>query len=165
VVDKWFKRSETRSVDLHGTAQHRLNETKNPGRRKVMAHILIVEDNDPVRWALTALLRSRGHVVDQTANGLQALAQFANRSFDIVLMDVYTPSMDGFEACRQIRQKSRVPILMLSTFSDPSLQERARACGANALLPKPLNVDGLLSWIGDAIANGGTRAYASPAGA
>jgi CheY-like chemotaxis protein len=153
-------------VDLHGATQRSFSETTNkPGRREVMAHILIVEDNDPVRWALTALLRSRGHVVDQAANGLQALARFANRSFDIVLMDVYTPSMDGFEACRQIRQKSGVPILMLSTFSDPSLQERAQACGANALLPKPLNVEGLLSWIGDVITNGGTRAYASPAGA
>jgi CheY-like chemotaxis protein len=128
-----------------------------------MARILVVEDNDPVRWTLAALLRSRGHVVDQAANGLQALTRFANRRFDMVLMDVCMPSMNGFEVCQQMRETSAVPILMLSTIPDPSIQNRALACGANGLLPKPLNVESLLSWIGDVISDGCTRAYASSA--
>ncbi len=112
-----------------------------------MARILVVEDNDPVRWKLSALLRSRGYHVDQVANGRQALAAFAARSFDMILMDLYMPFMDGFEACRRIRKRSRVPILMFSTNSDPLIQEQALNFGANGFLPKPFEFDYVLAWV------------------
>lgn len=113
-----------------------------------MARILVVEDNDPIRWTLTALLKSKGHRVEQAANGQQALTCCARQSFDLVLMDVYMPCMNGFEACRRLRQESHVPILMISTNPDPFIHEHALACGANGFITKPLNIDRLLSWIG-----------------
>jgi DNA-binding response OmpR family regulator len=112
-----------------------------------VARILIVEDNDPVRWALSTLLRSRGHQVDQVANGRQALAAFAAHSFDVVLTDLYMPLMDGFEVCRRIRKRSRVPILMFSTNRDPLVQERALDYGASDFLPKPFEFDHVLAWV------------------
>jgi CheY-like chemotaxis protein len=128
-----------------------------------MARILVVDDNDPVRWTLATLLRSRGHMVDQAADGRQALACFAVNRFDVVLMDVHMPCMNGLEACQRLRQQSPVPILMISTNPDPSIQKYALDCGATAFVPKPLSFDGLLSWISSVMSNGRGLTYASPA--
>ena len=87
-----------------------------------MASILVVDDNDPVRWSLTQLLKFKGHDVVQAADGRQALERCTSQDFDLVLMDVYMPSMNGLEACCRLRKDSEVPILMLSSNRDPKLQ-------------------------------------------
>ena len=112
-----------------------------------MARILIADNNDPVRCTLAALLRSSGHEVDQVADGRQALVHFADRSFDAVLMDVYMPCMDGLEACRRLREGSQVPILMISAYGHPRIQEQALVSGADAFVCKPLEFDSVLDWI------------------
>lgn len=112
-----------------------------------MAHILVVEDNDPVRWSLANLLRLWGHDVKEAANGRQALDYCTKDAYDLVLMDIYMPTMNGLEACHRLRQRSKVPILMLSTNQDPYLQREALNCGANAFLPKPFDFDGLRDWV------------------
>jgi len=110
-----------------------------------MARILIVDDYDPVRWTLANLLQSEGHEVDQAADGLQALACFAAHPADAVLLDLHLPHMGGLEACRRLRQASQVPILMISTSNDPSLQQQALACGADAFVTKPMEFESLLA--------------------
>jgi two-component system response regulator MprA len=112
-----------------------------------MASILVVEGHDPVRLALARLLRLEGHEVRQAADGDQALANFATAPCDLVLMDVYMPRMDGLEACRRMRQRANVPILLLCTNWDPGLQKQARLCGASGFLSKPLQFDQLLAWM------------------
>lgn len=112
-----------------------------------MARILLAEDNDPVRWSLASLLKFAGHDVDQAADGQQALACFAAQPSDVVLLDVNMPRVDGLEACRRLRQQSQVPILMLSTISNPDLQQEVLGCGANAFLRKPLEFEQLLTWV------------------
>jgi DNA-binding response OmpR family regulator len=112
-----------------------------------MTRILIAEDHDPVRWTLANLLQFEGLEVDQAADGRQALARFASQPCDLVLMDLYMPGLNGLETCRRLRQKSQVPILMLSTIGDPAIQEQALDCGANAFLSKPLEFERLLAWV------------------
>jgi CheY-like chemotaxis protein len=112
-----------------------------------MARILIAESNDPIRWSLTSILQFEGHEVDQASDGRQALARFADHPSDLVLMDVYMPYMDGLETCRRLRQNSDVPILMLSASGEASVQEMAFGSGASAFLPKPLELEGLLTWV------------------
>jgi two-component system response regulator MprA len=112
-----------------------------------MARILVVENHKLVRWALTSLLRLCGHDVAQVADGLQALSCFADQPFDAVLMDVYLRRMDGLEACLRLRQEFEVPILLVSSCDDPNMQELALACGADAFLCKPLELEPVLSWI------------------
>jgi two-component system response regulator MprA len=107
----------------------------------------VVEGHDPVRLALARLLRLEGHEVRQAADGDQALANFATAPCDLVLMDVYMPRMDGLEACRRMRQRANVPILLLGTNWDPGLQKQARLCGASGFLSKPLQFDQLLAWM------------------
>jgi two-component system response regulator RegX3 len=112
-----------------------------------MARILIAESNDPIRWSLASLLKLEGHEVDQASDGCQALDHFADHPSDLVLMDVYMPNLDGLETCRRLRIDSDVPILMLSATREASLQEMAFHSGANAFLPKPLEPEGLLTWV------------------
>jgi two-component system OmpR family response regulator len=128
-----------------------------------MARILIVDDNAPVRLTLTTLLRSKGHIVEQAANGQQALGRCESGQFDLILMDIYAPAMNGIQACQQLRRQSKVPILMLSPLPDQLIQDQVYECGATALIPKPLNIDRLLSWVGKLIPNGGAVPSVSPA--
>ncbi len=112
-----------------------------------MARILIVENNDPIRWALANLLQFEGYEVEQAADGLQALARISDRSFDVVLMDVYMPNMDALEVCRKLHQQSQAPIVMISGTHLPAIREKAFACGASAFLPKPLEFQNLLALV------------------
>jgi CheY-like chemotaxis protein len=112
-----------------------------------VTRVLIVDDHDSVRLALSTLLRSQGYQVDQASDGLEALGCFSAHPCDAVLMDAYLPQMDGLETCRQLRNQSPVPILILSTSDEPTLRQQAIACGANAFLSKPLEFGRLLSWL------------------
>jgi CheY-like chemotaxis protein len=112
-----------------------------------MARILLVDDNDSVRSLLVHLLRFEGHQVEPARDGGQAMARFADRSFDLVLMDVRLPRIDGLEICRKLRQESQIPIVFFSVSPDPSIQEQAMRCGANAFLSKPMGFKRLLAWL------------------
>ena len=115
-----------------------------------MARILVVEDNDRVRWTLAALLQSSGYDVAQAENGQQALTRFADHPTDMVLMDLHMPVMDGLEACQRLRQASQVPILMISTLDNPTIQEQVLQCGANGFICKPLEFGALMGWVREA---------------
>jgi CheY-like chemotaxis protein len=112
-----------------------------------MACILVVADHDLFRLALANLLRSEGHEVEQAADGRQALEYLPTRPFDAVVMDAHLPHMDGLEACRRLRQRSQVPVLILATNGERAVQERALLCGASAFLVKPPKCEHLLAWL------------------
>ena len=112
-----------------------------------MTRVLIVDDHDSVRLALSTLLQSQGYQVDQASDGLEALGRFSAHRIDAVLMEAHLPQMDGLETCRQLRSQSPVPILILSAADEPTLRQKAIACGANAFLAKPLEFGSLLSWL------------------
>jgi CheY-like chemotaxis protein len=116
-------------------------------KRIRMARILIIDNNDSVRTLLVHLLRFEGHQVEQARDGGLALARFADRSFDLVLMDVHLPRIDGLEICRKLRQESQIPIVFFSVSQDPSLQQQAMRCGASAFLNKPMGFKRLLAWL------------------
>lgn len=115
-----------------------------------MADILLVDESILMCNILATLLRAKGHRVEWAVNGREALARFGEQRFDLVLMDVYLPLINGLDTCQQLREQSQIPILLLSAFPDQNLQRRAMDCGATAFFPKPLNPERLLSWINKA---------------
>ncbi|MFL7900127.1 response regulator [Azospirillum argentinense] len=110
--------------------------------------ILVAEDN-PVNLQVTlALLRRAGHAVDSVSNGLEAVNAVAALPYDLVLMDVQMPEMDGLAATRAIRRMggsaARVPIVAMTANAMEGDQAVCLAAGMDDYLPKPIAVDQLL---------------------
>ena len=92
--------------------------------------ILLVDDEQSVQKLLSYPLRKEGYEVVSALDGHEALDRVRDGSFDLVVLDVMLPKVDGFDVCRQIRARSTVPIIMLTAKAeeiDKVLGPRARA--------------------------------------
>jgi signal transduction histidine kinase/HPt (histidine-containing phosphotransfer) domain-containing protein len=105
--------------------------------------ILVAEDNTVNQDVARGLLERRGHRVDIVGDGRAAVAAVAAACYDVVLMDVHMPGVDGIEATRQIRQlpgdRGAVPIIALSASAMRAETEACLAAGMNDHLPKPID--------------------------
>jgi CheY-like chemotaxis protein len=115
------------------------------------ARILVVEDNAELAFGLRNSLEIAGHEVTVAGDGAQAVQLYTERHFDLVLMDVHMPGVDGYEATRRIRREpggAEVHIIMLSASAFAGDREAALASGADDFVGKPVQVDALLEKIG-----------------
>ncbi len=102
--------------------------------------VLIVEDEESLLKLETILLTVKGFEVISAATGKLAIDKIGVDEFDLVLLDIMLPDIDGFEVCRQIRKDPRtaaVPIIMLTGKKAQDDHDRGVLCGANAYLVKP----------------------------
>jgi CheY-like chemotaxis protein len=107
-------------------------------------NLLLVDDDLFLHKIQTALLTKFGHQVEAVSSGEQAMACLARRSFDLVLMDMMMPGMDGLETTRQIRKTGiRTPILALTGNDTPADRQAAREAGMNGYLTKPIRKEDL----------------------
>lgn len=102
------------------------------------ARVLVVEDDAALRRLLTMLLERENYHVVAVANGAEAVSTFAQYAFDLILMDIMMPIMDGLSACAHIRTHSAVPIILLSAFSSAEIKAKAKNSGASHFLHKPI---------------------------
>ena len=79
-----------------------------------MYHILIVDDEARIRSIIQKYAEFEGHTVTEAGDGMEAVRLCRNNEFDIIIMDIMMPELDGFSACREIRKTSQTPIIMLS---------------------------------------------------
>ena len=79
-----------------------------------MYKILITDDEEMIRKLIRKYAEFEGHEVTEASNGMEAIIELKNNQFDIVIMDIMMPELDGFSACREIRKFSDIPIVMLS---------------------------------------------------
>ncbi len=112
-------------------------------------HVLLAEDNAVNQRVASAILRKRGHNVVTVANGRDALMALANQDFDLVLMDVQMPDIDGFEATRMIRKREasstkHIPIIAMTAHAMMGDEERCLAAGMDAYISKPVRPHDLL---------------------
>lgn len=107
-------------------------------------HVLVVDDEKPLREFVRRNLEVRGYKVLTASNGLEALAIFQNENIQLVIMDIMMPHMDGLEATRRMRQESHVPIIILTAMDEESDKIRAFDLGADDYLTKPFGVGELL---------------------
>jgi two-component system, sensor histidine kinase and response regulator len=106
-------------------------------------HILLAEDNPVNQKLAIRLLEKRGHKVDLASNGKEALLALQKRTYDLVLMDVQMPEMDGLEATKLIREKESVsghrqPIVAMTALVMKGDRERCMAAGMDGYLSKPI---------------------------
>jgi|HubBroStandDraft_1064217.scaffolds.fasta_scaffold05151_3 signal transduction histidine kinase/CheY-like chemotaxis protein len=114
-------------------------------------HILVAEDVLPNQIMIEILLHKGGHEVTIVENGVAAVEAVANGDFDLILMDLQMPVMDGIEATREIRKlpgkPSRIPIVALTANVMPDEIEACRAAGMQAHLAKPIDPNKLMALI------------------
>ncbi|MFC7667283.1 response regulator [Hymenobacter humi] len=132
--------------------------------------VLLVEDNPVNREVAQLLLEGHGVIVDEAASGLEALALFMDRRYDVILMDIQMPGMNGIEATERIRAhpdaaRAATPILALTANAFRTDAEKYAAAGMNDTLPKPFDEAELLSKLASLIAgvNGPLVALDRPA--
>lgn len=99
--------------------------------------VLVVEDDRTVRETATLLLERAGLRVCAVGDGKVALDTLAREEFDLVLLDVMLPSLDGFEVCRAIRRESQLPIVMLTARTDTADIVAGLELGADDYVTKP----------------------------
>jgi DNA-binding response OmpR family regulator len=104
------------------------------------ARILLVDDEQSIQTLLSYPLRKEGYQVVQAADGREALERFSEQPFDLVVLDVMLPKLDGFEVCRRLRSKSAVPIIMLTARSEEIDKVVGLELGADDYITKPFSV-------------------------
>jgi signal transduction histidine kinase/CheY-like chemotaxis protein/HPt (histidine-containing phosphotransfer) domain-containing protein len=125
--------------------------------------ILLAEDNRVNQAVATGILTKQGHTLAVANNGLEALLLLDRQSFDIVLMDVQMPEMDGFTAARQIREKEKLtglhlPIVAMTAYAMKGDRERCIAAGMDEYVSKPINAEKVAAAIANALRGAKTSA-------
>ena len=113
-----------------------------------MPHILLVEDNEMNRDMLSRRLLRKGYTVDLAVDGPEGVTKASAGGYDLVLMDMSLPEIDGWEATRQIRQTDggkTVPIIALTAHAMQGDREKALEAGCNDYDTKPVELDRLLA--------------------
>lgn len=111
--------------------------SSNSDQQSFAAHILVAEDEAPLADLLRLSLEAAGHQVTLAHDGQEALRLFEQGGFDLVILDVMMPGMDGFAVCAEIRRRSDVPIIMLTALSDPDAVVQGFDLGADDYITKP----------------------------
>jgi CheY-like chemotaxis protein len=130
----------------------------------------VADDNATNRKLVVTLLRQRGHEVVVAADGKQAVARSAEQAFDVILMDVQMPEVNGLEATATIRRRERgpgthVPIIAMTAHAMTGDRERCLSAGMDGYVSKPLRPDELFAAIDRALGDGRPSRAAVPAAA
>jgi DNA-binding response OmpR family regulator len=104
------------------------------------ARILLVDDEQAIQTLLAYPLRRDGYEVVAAHDGREALDRFAEQRFDLVILDIMLPRLDGIEVCRRLRSRSQVPIIMLTARDDEAEKVLGLEMGADDYITKPFSV-------------------------
>jgi len=126
--------------------RHTIRETAN------RCSVLLVEDNAVNQTLAVRVLEKRGFVVTVAADGQAALVTLAQQDFDVILMDVQMPIMDGFEATAAIRERERpagkhTPIIAMTAHALKGYEERCLSAGMDGYVSKPIRTAELVATI------------------
>lgn len=104
-----------------------------------MSRILVVDDEFRIRQIIRKYAEFEGHSVEEAVDGMQAIEVCRNNEFDIIIMDVMMPELDGFSACREIRKFSQTPIIMLSARGEEYDKIHGFELGTDDYVVKPFS--------------------------
>ena len=104
-----------------------------------MYHILVVDDEEMIRKVIVKYAEFEGHTVTEAADGMEAVTLARATPFDIIVMDIMMPELDGFSACREIRKTSDVPIIMLSARGEEYDKINGFQLGVDDYVVKPFS--------------------------
>jgi CheY-like chemotaxis protein len=115
---------------------------------RAMSRLLVVDDEEGMRDTLRDILEEFGYCVEEAANGEEAVKMVCAGEYDLLLMDIRMPIMDGVSALGEIKQiRPGVPVIMMTAYAQSDAVEQARRCGATDILYKPLDIGKVLPLI------------------
>lgn len=109
-----------------------------------MHNILIVEDDKDIQETLEFFLKDNGYRTDKACNGIEAIDKFETNKFDLILLDIMMPKVDGYAVCENIRKKSQIPIIIISALSSEENQIKGLDLQADDYIIKPFSIPILL---------------------
>ena len=104
-----------------------------------MYHILVVDDEARIRSIIRKYAEFEGHTVTEAGDGMEAVHLCRKGTFDIIILDIMMPELDGFSACREIRKQTQTPIIMLSARGEEYDRINGFECGADDYVVKPFS--------------------------
>ena len=107
--------------------------------------ILIIEDDPNISEIVSLYLKKEGYEVDKEADGKKGYERFLSKAYDLIILDLMLPGMDGYEICRKVREDSNVPILMLTAKGEQDEKIKGLDIGADDYIPKPFDVRELMA--------------------
>jgi two-component system, OmpR family, response regulator len=129
-----------------------------------MRRLLLIDDDEQLGPPLAAFFRRFDFELQHATRPSAGLALLRSGGFDVAILDVMLPEMDGFELCRTIRKESAIPIVMLTARGDVMDRVVGLELGADDYLPKPFEPRELLARIQTVLRRSGSAAAAAPAG-
>ena len=105
-----------------------------------MQHILIVEDDSDIQELLRNFLQEAGYETTIAGDGIEAVSLFSSVKFDLILLDIMLPKIDGFTVCELIRKQSQVPIIMLTALNGEEEQIRGLDLQVDDYITKPFSM-------------------------
>ena len=149
------------------TQEAAAEEDTSPGRAARTAHVLVVDDNATNRAVAEALCEMFDCTSESAEDGIEAVEAAGSGRFDLILMDIKMPRMDGVEATRAIRAmtgpRSLVPIIALTANADPEDAKRYIASGMSSVVEKPIKPEALLNAMNAALPDLGEDGHAAAA--
>ncbi len=145
--------SKTGNAQTHGKATVHPKGTQRGTKKISPKHIsvLIADDEPNMRKTLSAILRRQGYDVSTADDGEMAVQMCAEKGFDVVLLDVRMPGIDGVEAFRRIRRHQEgVRMILMSAYGLDELKQSSLDEGAIAFLDKPLDISQVIDLMGAA---------------
>ena len=121
-----------------------------------MYHILVVDDESRIRAIIRKYAEFEGHTVSEAADGMEAVLLCRKNTYDLIIMDIMMPELDGFSACREIRKLSQTPIIMLSARGEEYDRINGFEVGVDDYVTKPFSPKELMLRV-DAIMKRVTR--------
>ena len=120
-------------------------------------HILVVDDEASVRMLLRRYLERDGYLVVEAVDGADALQRLAEQPFDLAVIDVMMPKVDGFDLVRQVRSRSDVPVIMLTGRGEESSRVAGLELGADDYMVKPFSMPELVARVRARLRRPGTE--------
>lgn len=108
-------------------------------------HILVVEDDKEINWIVANYLSKEGYITDRALDGLEALKYLSSREYQLVILDLMIPGVDGYEVLRRIREKGSTPVIILSAKHEEYDKIIGLGLGADDYMTKPFGIAELIA--------------------
>ncbi|MBC2575695.1 response regulator transcription factor [Peptostreptococcus canis] len=101
--------------------------------------ILVVEDDKDIQELMVEFLKAKDYIVDAVSDGVEAIQKFKESKYDLIIMDIMMPNLDGYTACKMIRSTSNIPIIFLTALTEETDEMKGFELGCDDYITKPFS--------------------------